>query len=148
MISEKYGLVPENIKVNTVTPITNKMSGFTSQNAALIGDAAGFLDPLTGEGMFNGLWMAKCLAEEISISNNITIFDYQNAINRYSKRKKSFFRQKIYLNLFFQFIIKRPLLVGVLASYLKKKQARANIFVGIIGNVYKPIEGIFKILNS
>lgn len=148
VISEKYGLVPENIKVNTVTPITNKMSGFTSQNAALIGDAAGFLDPLTGEGMFNGLWMAKCLAEEISISNNITIFDYQNAINRYSKRKKSFFRQKIYLNLFFQFIIKRPLLVGVLASYLKKKQARANIFVGIIGNVYKPIEGIFKILNS
>lgn len=147
-LSNRYGLIPEDIKVNTVTPITNKMDKFISSNAALIGDAAGFLDPLTGEGMFNGLWMAKTLCEEIAVNTKISIFDYQDAIDKYAIKKTKYFKQKKLLNIVFQFIIKKPRIISLLSHFLKKKQERANIFVGIIGNIYKPIEGILKILNS
>lgn len=147
-ILEHYGLIAEDIKVNTVTPITNKMPKFIGKNAALIGDAAGFLDPLTGEGMYNALWMAKTLADEIESSSSISIFDYQNALISYSQKKNSFFKQKAILNKIFQFIIKRPTLVNILAWYLRRSQDKANIFVGIIGNIYRPIDGILRLLKA
>ena len=97
--------------------------------------------------MFNALWMAKALTDEIEQSESISIFNYQSALEVYAKRKNSFFKQKTTLNKLFQFLIKRPRIVNLLALFLSKKKERANIFVGIIGNIYRPLEGIYKLLT-
>lgn len=147
-LANHIGEIPSDVKVNAITPITNKMSRCTGKKFALIGDAAGFLDPLTGEGMFNGLWMAKSLANEFIKPGGISLFHYQTAIDKYEVSKRCFLKQKYILNKVFQFIIKKPILTQIIARYLKKKQERANIFVGIIGNIYRPLEGLLKLLKA
>ena len=63
--SQKLSAVVGNIRdgemVYSVSPIRHEVSSYNLPNVALIGDSAGFLDPLTGEGLFNALAMAKQL---------------------------------------------------------------------------------------
>ena len=49
-------------------PITPRTDGFYRNNVFLIGDAAGFADPITAEGISNSLWSGKLAAEAISES--------------------------------------------------------------------------------
>ena len=56
--------------------------------------------------------------------------------------------QKNMLNHFFQFLIRRPLLVGLVVKFLNKSPERANHFIGIIGNIHTPIQGIIKMLRA
>lgn len=46
-------------------PITPRTDGFYRKNVLLIGDAAGFADPITAEGISNSLWSGKLAAEAI-----------------------------------------------------------------------------------
>ena len=146
VLKEDYGDLPEEIKVFTTFPITNRVKRNIDKNAALVGDAAGFVDPLTGEGMYNALWSAMCLAKEfIPGSGQLNAKYIDSSLKRYDIKKKKHFRQKIYLAKIFQFIIYHPIILETVGRFLLKKPVRGNIFIGIIGNIYKPIEG-FKLL--
>ncbi|SFT88926.1 geranylgeranyl reductase family [Algoriphagus locisalis] len=50
-------------------PITPRTDGFFRKNVLLIGDAAGFADPITAEGISNSLWSGKLAAEAIIEAN-------------------------------------------------------------------------------
>ena len=107
---------------------------------AYVGDSAGFIDPLTGEGMYNSLQGAIFLNDALKTNpNNL-------GLKAYKKQKIKFFREKNILNNVFQLIIKTPFLCELIASFLIVRQKRADTFIGIIGNIYKPIEGIKKLL--
>jgi menaquinone-9 beta-reductase len=143
-----YGEIPAEIKVNSVTPLTNKMGEIVSGSATLIGDASGFLDPLTGEGMFVALWSANALAEEIAREGTgACVTEYRTAMKRYADRKRSFFRHKMLLNTAFQFVIRTPWLIKIIAAFLGKGD-RGSIFLGIIGNIYSPLDGVKRLLTS
>jgi hypothetical protein len=46
----------------------------------------------------------------------------------------------------FQWLIRQPRLLEVIARFLIGKQKRADAFVGIIGNVYTPARGFLQML--
>lgn len=46
-------------------PITPRTDGFYRKNVLLVGDAAGFADPVTAEGISNALWSGELVAEAI-----------------------------------------------------------------------------------
>ena len=125
-------------------PIQSEVKCVASKKFALIGDAGGFVDPLTGEGMYNAFLTAEILAE--SILENGRAFDLSDASSKYIKLKKMQTDQKRRLNIFFQWFIRRPILVESLAILLSWSQRRANSFIGIIGNVYRPLEGLTKMI--
>ncbi|GGE05318.1 geranylgeranyl reductase family protein [Psychroflexus salis] len=52
-----------------IIPISPRKDGFVKQNVFLIGDAAGFADPLTAEGISNAIYSGKLAAEAIAESN-------------------------------------------------------------------------------
>lgn len=52
-----------------IIPISPRADGFVKQNVFLIGDAAGFADPLTAEGISNAIYSGKLVADAISESN-------------------------------------------------------------------------------
>ncbi len=130
----------ENIK--TSSPLTHKNSFIAGGNLAYVGDAAGFIDPLTGEGIYNALLSANLLYNALVNHDdlNASLKDY-----KYNKRKIQF--QKYILNTAFQFIIKKPYLVSFISKYLAKNENRANTFIGIIGNIFTPLEGAIKLLK-
>ncbi|NJB83291.1 NAD(P)/FAD-dependent oxidoreductase [Wenyingzhuangia aestuarii] len=47
-------------------PVTPRLDGFVKNNVFLIGDAAGFADPLTAEGISNAIYSGKLVAEAIA----------------------------------------------------------------------------------
>ena len=52
-----------------IIPISPRKDGFVKQNVFLIGDAAGFADPLTAEGISNAIYSGKLAAEAIAESD-------------------------------------------------------------------------------
>lgn len=140
-----FDLVDESKKneIRIVTTLKNKNNFIAGNNLAYVGDAAGFIDPLTGEGIYNAILSSYLLAESLNQSASL-----KNALVRYKRKKKLLSFQKNILNNFFQFLIKRPKLVNFTANYLKKSQERANQFIGIIGNIHTPLMGFFKMLKA
>jgi len=51
-----------------IIPISPRSDGFVKQNVFLIGDAAGFADPVTAEGISNAIYSGKLCAEAIAES--------------------------------------------------------------------------------
>ncbi|MFG1593730.1 FAD-dependent monooxygenase [Halobacteriovorax sp. CON-3] len=136
----------EDSKIHTSYPIEHNVKDVIGNNVALIGDAAGFVDPITGEGIFNALLTARMLFESINIAN--TCFDYNQSLLIYTEKKSKSFREKTFLNLGFQWLIRRSWLVEIIAKFLNHSQKRRDNFIGIIGNIHTPMKGLFRIIFS
>ena len=64
-----------------IIPTSPRKDGFVKQNVFLIGDAAGFADPLTAEGISNSIYSGKLAAEAIATSE----MDLETAANNYNQ---------------------------------------------------------------
>ncbi|MEA9355778.1 NAD(P)/FAD-dependent oxidoreductase [Bacteriovorax sp. PP10] len=142
-LNQMFDPVDDNTEIKVVTSLKNKNLYIAGNGLAYVGDAAGFIDPLTGEGIYNALLTSKLLKESIEQSENMN-----HALALYKRKKNNLSFQKNILNNFFQFLIKRPLLVNLTAVFLKKSQKRANHFIGIIGNIHGPLTGFIKMLKA
>lgn len=149
-LSSRFSKFSDSDKISTAFPIQHQTNSIIPRhNVALIGDAAGFVDPLTGEGMYNAMLSASLLASEITKNAKENLKISKNVFLRYQKQYSKVLKQKIVLNRFFQILIRKPKAVEWVAKFLLKKQSRADVFIGIIGNIYSPIIGLFKlILNT
>lgn len=65
-----------------IIPISPRKDGFVKHNVFLIGDAAGFADPLTAEGISNAIYSGKLAAKAISESE----LNLEKAIELYNKK--------------------------------------------------------------
>jgi flavin-dependent dehydrogenase len=137
-----FDKIDSSVKVHSLGKIKNKNTFIAGNDLAYVGDSSGFIDPLTGEGMYNALMGAKLLCD------NLTFHPTEEGLIKYKKQKKKYFFEKNLLNTFFQLLIRSPLGCELVARFLKNKQDRANTFIGIIGNIYKPLEGVKKLLWS
>lgn len=130
-------------EIKIVSSLKNKNHFIAGNNLAYVGDAAGFIDPLTGEGIYNAL-----LSSHLLVSSIDGVANLEKALLRYKKQKRRLSFQKNILNHFFQFLIRRPILVNLTARYLQRSPEKANHFIGIIGNVYSPVVGFIKMLAA
>lgn len=129
--------------IYSVYPLMQKTITNVNKRVAFIGDASGFLDPLTGEGITNAIKTSHLLAQSIQVSSSI-----ENAFKIYDQTRKKSFRPKFILNLFFQQIIRWPIICQLIAIYLDQSQFKKNAFVAIIGNIYSPFTGLQIILKG
>lgn len=134
----------EDTKLHTTYPIENNVSDIISNNCALVGDAAGFIDPITGEGIFNALKSSTLITD--ALKEHSSYIDFGPALSAYKASKSSFFKEKTILNKVFQRIIRSNFLMKMIAFFLKSSQKRRDIFIGIIGNIYSPLEGLRKFI--
>ncbi len=138
-LTQMFNQLDQKSEVYSLFPISKKNKHIAGNAMAYVGDAAGFIDPLTGEGIYQAMYSALLLAKQIKK------YPLEKALKKYAAAKRKFFFQKNLLNTVFQSIIRSPFLCGIIASYLKKNQEKANTFVGIIGNIYSPLQGLMKI---
>lgn len=142
-LGEMFDPVDDEYEIKIVTSLKNKNHFIAGNNMAYVGDAAGFIDPLTGEGIYNALLTSTLLAESLASSNNM-----KSALATYKRKKIIVSFEKNILNHFFQFLIKRPTLVNLTAKFLKKSPERASHFIGIIGNIHGPLVGLINMLRT
>jgi menaquinone-9 beta-reductase len=97
--------------------------------ALLVGDAAGFINPLTGGGIHNGLMSAKAAAQTIhealqvndTSHSQMKIYEQRIHDAMWDSMKRAFTMQKWFLRL--------PILVDLLASQMGNNNALAKMFL-------------------
>jgi flavin-dependent dehydrogenase len=148
-LSASFVPPPADAPIRATYPITHRVRDCIAERAALVGDAAGFIDPLTGEGINNALWMADALSEELIAARDEGRLEApRGALRRYARRKRRLFRQKGLLNRAFQRVIRSQPLTEALGAFLARSQSRADAFIGIVGNVYPPAVGLARLLGA
>jgi geranylgeranyl reductase family protein len=141
-LRERFAAPLENAEVTAAFPIQHiTQSVAPAHHVFLIGDAAGFVDPLTGEGIFNALLSAQILVDCLRTR------DREDVESKFTKSYVKLLAGKRRLNQTFQWILRRPALIESIAGFLLQKQRRADTFIGIVGNVYSPGAGLLKLLR-
>ncbi len=146
-LKSRFSLFTETDRISSAFPITHSTKSIVpGQKVALVGDAAGFIDPLTGEGLYNALFSASLLAKEFTKNRKERLCLNQSLFNNYQVQYQYHLRHKQILNRLFQLLIRKPKLVDWVALYLQTRQTRADAFIAIIGNIYSPLKGLAKII--
>lgn len=141
-LSQTILIDPKESEIHTVSPITHQVKSVASQHFALIGDAAGFLDPLTGEGIYHALWDAREVAKLFNQHSKM----FSHRLYRWNRYRE--FALKNILGHFFQMIIRCPKLTEIILRFLKRKKDRSDVFISMIGNIYSPGPGLIKLIRG
>ncbi len=145
VLRDEYEPFTSTLNVTSVYPLTHPVKKFVGERVALIGDAGGFIDPLTGEGIYLALWSGYHLSLCV---NSLEQEKLKQALFLYSEIKNKKFKSKVGLNTFFQWFIRQPKLCNALGAFLQQKKSRADDFIGIIGNIFTPFEGGIRLFIS
>jgi flavin-dependent dehydrogenase len=140
-LSAQFNLIThEEIKI--VATINNTTDRIVGKNFALIGDASGFIDPLTGEGITNAIKTVKLLSQAIKMYP----LSITKALMSYQVERKTKYLEKEKLNDILQVVIKYPSISNTIALILNSSQKIKSLFIGVIANIYKPKEALNRLL--
>jgi len=114
----------------------------------VVGDAMGFIDPFTGEGIYLSLRSSEIAVEiaDLALKNADFSLEFLKA---YEKKRKQEFEKKFLLSRILQKLIYNQFFCDQVVRVLKEKRDLAEILVGVIGDLV-PAERVisFKFLSQ
>lgn len=132
--------LPPGTRPGVTFPANARVRAAATRDAALVGDASGYIDPLTGEGIFAALWTAEALAGRAAAGWH----DLPSALASYARARARNQRAKSMLCELFQQCISRRWLADEVLRLLARRQTVADAFIGIVGNSYSPVQGFIR----
>ncbi|HWQ69468.1 MAG TPA: NAD(P)/FAD-dependent oxidoreductase [Patescibacteria group bacterium] len=125
--------------VRCLGPLAFRSSCSARAGALLIGDAAGFYDPFTGEGVGHALYSAKLAAHEIVSAfaegdGGLT----ETRLAQFDHHQRNAVRGRERLGIALQAIIRRPRAANAVARFLRRRQPLADLLLGVIGDLLPP----------
>ena len=120
--------------VRSVESLAFAVKPVSCSGLVLVGDAMGFIDPFTGEGIYLSLRSSQIAAEVIHGGFQSSNFS-RNALSVYDKRRQEEFGGKFLLSRVLQWLIyNRPFCNRVLKS-LSTNRVLAETLAGVIGDI-------------
>lgn len=122
--------------IRCLGPLAFRASCNARAGALLIGDAAGFYDPFTGEGVGRALAGAECAAREI-----ISAFDEDDRaltearLTRFDRQQRRALKSRTRLGAILQIIIRHPLAANIVARLFRRHQSVADLVLGVVGDL-------------
>jgi menaquinone-9 beta-reductase len=114
-----------------IGPLALEAKGVSAPGAVLVGDAAGFYDPFTGEGVTLALRSAEMAAEVASRAlHRGSVHD----LTEYDRQRRAATRDKFRLNHLLQLVVEWPGLSNAVAARLARRPDLAAQLVGIAGD--------------
>ena len=116
--------------------------------AALVGDAADFFDPFTGEGMYSALRGAELLTERVAAplaAGGRGVADAAGvaaaldaALADYDRARRAAFGAKWTIERMIAAVVARPFLIDRAARALERRKDMADLLVGVTGHFVPP----------
>ncbi|HEX7091136.1 MAG TPA: NAD(P)/FAD-dependent oxidoreductase [Longimicrobiales bacterium] len=108
-----------------------------ADGAALVGDAAGYFDPFTGQGIYQALAGAELLAEEADLALREGDVSAR-ALRRYAARRRRMLRGARILQHLIDHVIRRPVLADAAIRRLARAPAAAAALIAATGDMLPP----------
>ncbi|HZS44712.1 MAG TPA: NAD(P)/FAD-dependent oxidoreductase [Blastocatellia bacterium] len=125
--------------IKAVGPLAIASTTITSPGAILIGDAAFFLDPFTGEGMYTALANAD-LASHLLLKHWRNNGPEPEFYREYERERLKAFRTKWQVCSLIQLAIRYPMMMRFFANRLGNRKKLADILIGVTGDFRSPYE--------
>ncbi len=133
-----HGMRPEG-PLMAMGPLAYRVAEPHVAGVMLAGDAAGFYDPFTGEGLYTALRSAEMLAEVAHAA--LSAGDLSAAaLAPYSRGRREAFRDKARVTRALQVIIARRRPANLAAHVLQRRPALLSMLMGVIGDFVPPRE--------
>jgi menaquinone-9 beta-reductase len=118
-------------------PIAYRVRAPRHGGVALVGDAAGFYDPFTGEGLYTALRSAELLAEVAS--DGLRRGDVSaRALSAYARARRAVTRDKEWITRGIQVVLGHRRLANRVAHALARRPALLDALMGVIGDFIPP----------
>jgi menaquinone-9 beta-reductase len=143
---DRFPIVAERLKANgarrydsvrSVGPLATATRRKVAPGVILAGDAAAFLDPFTGEGVYIALRSGELAAHHANLALEKNQFD-EATLRPYEKVWKSEIRPKFWACSLIQVAVQNPLLMNYFAKQLQHKTKLAQIIAGVTGDYLTP----------
>ena len=123
--------------VMALGPLAYRVAPPCHAGVLLVGDAAGFYDPFTGEGIYTALRSAE-LAAEVTHSA-LARGDFSRAVlASYWRARREAFRDKERVTRLLQVVIRRRWLANLVARRLARRPDLLSLLMGVIGDFVPP----------
>lgn len=124
-------------QIRGVGPIGVRVRRFYGPGYLLVGDAAGFFDPFTGEGVYKALRGAELAAEvaaEALEKNDLSA----RALSRYARLRRRHFAAKEMVCRLVQLFVAFPPAMDYIAARLPNRPKPLNTITGVLGDFTDP----------
>jgi menaquinone-9 beta-reductase len=141
-IAERFRRAERATPVRATGPFATAARRAWVPGAALVGDAAEFFDPFTGEGIYTALRGGEMLAGFVSDplrSNRAT----EGALRGYNRERRREFSGKWLVEKFVGAAVASPLLINRAARVLSRRRDMADLLVGVVGD-FVPAREVLK----
>ena len=125
-------------RIAGISPIAHRVSRLTGDGWLLVGDAAGFLDPFTGEGLHRALVSARLAARAAASA----LRGERDALPRYERAMRGRFLAKDLVSWLVQLFLARPALFEYVARRLASR-SRVRGRMGLLMGDLVPASGAF-----
>jgi flavin-dependent dehydrogenase len=132
--------------IEAMGPLAYHVSAPTHGGVLLVGDAAGFYDPLTGEGVFTALRGAELAAETADRAlsrNDVSVA----GLAEYQEARRAAFTDKQRFTRALQFIIARRRVANFTAHTLARRQELLDLTLGVAGDFIPPRALLRRVLG-
>ncbi|HWG52624.1 MAG TPA: NAD(P)/FAD-dependent oxidoreductase [Gemmatimonadaceae bacterium] len=140
-LAPRFARAERTSPVRAVGPFARHARRATMAGAALVGDAADFFDPFTGEGIFAALRGGELLAPAVLDSlGAATPGAARRALARYDTARRHAFGGKWRVERLVGLATAYPMLMNRVARTLARRKELADLLVGVAGDFVPPRE--------
>jgi menaquinone-9 beta-reductase len=123
--------------VRAMGPLAYRVRPPTEGGVLLVGDAAGFYDPLTGEGVYSALRAAELAAQ--TATDAFAASDWSAAaLGAYERARQAAFAGKDRFTRALQFVVGRRRLANLTAHLFARRPALLDLLLGVAGDYVPP----------
>jgi menaquinone-9 beta-reductase len=126
----------------TVSRICVKARRLSGDGLLLVGDAGGYYDPFTGEGIYRALrsaQLAAAVARDALAAHTLSA----DSLARYDHLQREEFRGKRLIEMIIQSAVQVPLLMDHIAAILARRKAMADTIVAVTGD-FLPTSAVLR----
>jgi menaquinone-9 beta-reductase len=120
-------------------PLATTTTAQTFDGAALVGDACGYVDPMTGEGLFFAMRGAALLAESLAPALSSGSCD-RLALEPYRRARRREFMHRRAMGLMLQRSLRHPRIASGILRLLEARPRMTDLMMGMTGTSVPPRE--------
>jgi flavin-dependent dehydrogenase len=136
-LAERLGKAKLEGPILACGPLARATTAQTFAGGALLGDACGYVDPMTGEGMFFAMRGAALLAPELERALHAGRTDAA-VLHRYVRRRRREFGHRYALAKLLQRGLRHPAVARTVLRLLAARPALADLMVAMTGESARP----------